>query len=170
MMKEVSVSIPIDGSNEQVKEQLSPNKIIEYVGTYAIESCERVGDSWILTARTKDIVVLLEFTELENGYMYEQRGDQGPFAQMKTKLTIHDRDCADGVLVTARSRYTFGSIFAFLIDRLAIKHRKTELHQLLISLKDETESSVSADSRSDSFAHEKSSSESTLSSDRDLDR
>ena len=77
----------------------------------------------------------VRFTELADGYRYEQLGGEGPFEEMTTRLTVEPQD--DGSVVTARSVVELGTRVPFA-DRIAAWKRGGELDRLLASIAAET--------------------------------
>lgn len=135
-MEEVEVSRTVDASHEAVKEVLSPRSIMEYAGTYEVYSVEPTDEGWVLEGGTTDLEVTFEFTEVENGYVYQQRDGEGPFAEMYASVTVAGDD---PVTVTVRSCFTFGMPFAWLTDRIAARDRRLELERLLADLASDVE-------------------------------
>lgn len=136
-MREVEVTAVLDAPRAEVEERLSPASIVEYAGTYTVRSSERRSDDRVvLTATGENIETVLEFTEREDGYVYAQRGDDGPFDEMVTRITLR----GDGeTRVTVRSEFTFGGAFSFVKDRLGASIRRDELERMLIELASDLE-------------------------------
>lgn len=130
-MQEVTAVREIRAPREDVVAALTPRAIVEHAGTYRVEEVERTGDGWTVVAGTADLEVVLEFTETERGFVYQQRPDAGPFEEMYASVSV----AGDGpVDVTMRSCFTFGHPFAWLVDRLAARERRTELRRALEGL------------------------------------
>lgn len=136
-MREVEVSAVLDAPRAEVEGRLSPASIVEYAGTYTVRSVEEGRDDReVLTAAGENIETTLEFTELEDGYVYTQTGDDGPFEEMRTRITVD----GDGeTRVSVRSEFTFGGPFSFVTDRLGTSIRRDELERLLVSLASDLE-------------------------------
>jgi hypothetical protein len=136
-MREVEVAAVLDASRAEVEERLSPESIVEYAGTYAVRATEEGPDGrTVLTAEGENIEAVLEFTRLENGYAYTQRGEDGPFEEMRTRITVD----GDGeTRVSVRSEFTFGGPFAFVTDWLGRSIRRDELERLLVNLASDLE-------------------------------
>lgn len=134
-MKLVELEFVLDAPREEVEEKLTPTAIVEYVGTYDVVSVEESGPVDVLTvAAPNELEGELAFTELEDGYAYEQ-GDVGPFESMTTWVTLEDvTDGTDRTRVSVRSEYTFGGPLAFIKDRLASSTRRQELERLVYAL------------------------------------
>lgn len=135
-MEEIEESETFLVSSEVIERTLSPRTIIECEGTYEITETHRTDDRWEIVASTEDLELTLEFVELENGYVYEQIGDSGPFDEMRTSITYEEieRGCTE---VTATSRFTFGFPLASITDRVAGWNRQVELRRMLIGLAEE---------------------------------
>lgn len=115
-----------------VERQLSPAAIVEYEGTFTVMDVEETGDGWIVTGRGGGLLeARFVFEEREDGYVYRQEGDTGPFEEMETTIRLSRRD--EGVDVTARSAVSLGVPLP-LVDRVAAWKRKGELRRALSRL------------------------------------
>lgn len=127
-MQEVVASRTVDAPRAAVEAALSPAHLIEYAGTYEVRAVEETEDAVVVTAATDRLEAVLEFTQTGPPYVYRQRGDQGPFAEMYTSVSLAgDRP----VTVTARTCYTFGLPLARLTDWFMARERRTELQRLV---------------------------------------
>ena len=174
-MREVDVTATLDAPRRELEKRLSPRSIVEYAGTFEVESVEERDDVTVVTAGADQLGIVLEFTEIENGYEYSQQGASGPFEEMHTWVTLEDAtDSVDPdeafpipgledderTLIRVRSVFTFGGRFARLKDWFASSDRRTELERLIGSLvddlaeADERESIQSGDRDGDSGAPE----------------
>lgn len=133
-MKEVEVTAVLDAPRGEVERKLSPESIVEYAGTYTVESSEKSDDGTILTVAGEDIEMVLEFTGLEDGYVYSQRGDEGPFEEMHTRIVVRENGNDGETRVTVTSEFTFGGTLSFLTDWLGTSIRRDELERLLTGL------------------------------------
>ncbi len=136
-MKEVEVTAVLDVPRVEVERKLSPESIVEYAGTYTVESVEESDDVTVLTAVGEEIETVLEFRELDDGYVYSQRGDDGPFEEMHTRITVSENVNGndDGkTRVTVTSEFTFGGALSFLTDWLGTSIRRDEVERLLAAL------------------------------------
>lgn len=136
-MREVEVTADLDVPRAEVVERLSPESIVGYARTYTVRSVEERSDGrTVLTAAGEDIETTLEFTRLEDGYVYVQRGEDGPFEEMTTKITVRgDVETR----VSARSEFTFGGPLSFVTDWLGTSIRRDELRRLLTNLASDLE-------------------------------
>ena len=115
-----------------VERQLSPAAIVEYEGTFTVMDVEETGDGWIVTGRGGGLLeARFVFEEREDGYVYRQESDTGPFEKMETTIRLARRD--EGVDVTARSAVSLGVPLP-LVDRVAAWKRKGELRRVLSRL------------------------------------
>lgn len=130
-MREVEVTATLDAPRAEVERALTPESIVEYAGTYEIESVEKRAGKTVMEATGEDIGITLEFTEREDGYGYVQLGDEGPFEEMRTRITVEGSEEAR---VTVRSEFTFGGWTAFLTDWLGADIRRDELQRLVANL------------------------------------
>jgi hypothetical protein len=133
-MREIEVTATFDVPRVEVERRLSPESIIEYAGTYEVESIEHSGERTVLTATGNDIGTIIEFTEREDGYRYTQVGDDGPFEEMRTQIRINGND---ETRVSVRSAFTFGGWLSVLTDWLGTDIRRDELERLLVNLADD---------------------------------
>ena len=128
-MHEVEVSRFVGATLPAVERQLSPAAIIEYEGTFTVMDVEETGDGWIVTGRGGGLLeARFVFEEREDGYVYRQAGDAGPFEEMETTIRLSRRD--EGVEVTARSAVSLGVPLP-LVDRVAGWKRRGELKRAL---------------------------------------
>ena len=151
-MREVVVTAALDAPRRELEERLSPRSIVEYAGTFEVESVEERDDVTVVTAGVDQLGIVLEFTRIENGYEYSQQDTSGPFEEMHTWVTLEDvTDSVDPdeafpipgledderTLIRVRSVFTFGGRFARLKDWFASSDRRTELERLIGSLVDD---------------------------------
>lgn len=133
-MKEVEVSGTFKSEPHRIRERLSPESIVEYEGTFRVESSEETVDGLLLTVVNDQIErnpkMTLEFSETQSGYKYRQI-DKGLFDAMYTEISITEDP---QTRVTVRSHFTFGGIFAFIKDWFAVAPRRQELELLLLNL------------------------------------
>lgn len=133
-MKEVEVSGTFESEPHRIRERLSPESIVEYEGTFRVESSEETVDGLLLTVVNDQIErnpkMTLEFSETQSGYKYRQI-DKGLFDTMYTEISITEDP---QTRVTVRSHFTFGGIFAFIKDWFAVAPRRQELELLLLNL------------------------------------
>lgn len=130
-MREIEVSGVLDVPRAEVERKLSPESILEYVGTYTVESVDDSGEKTVVRGIGDEIELVAEFTEHEDGYAYVQRGDDGPFEEMRTRITVEGNG---ETRVSIRSEFTFGGWFSFLTDWLGTDVRREELERLLVNL------------------------------------
>lgn len=130
-MKEIQKVATVPATPDEVKKELSPASIIEYTGTYTIEYWEKRDERLLLGVTTENIEMVLEFTELENGYRYRQNGEKGPFEKMSTSITVDGDEIAR---VTIESKYTFGGVFSPVKDWLVAGLQSDELERILINI------------------------------------
>lgn len=132
-MKEIEVSTVVDAPREEVERRLSPSAIVDYVDTYTVRSTEELEGGAVLTLSGENIEMVAEFTELEDGYAYRQRGDEGPFDEMATRITVSGGDETE---VSVRSEFTFGG---FVKDWFGTSIRRDEMERLLANLERDLE-------------------------------
>lgn len=141
-MQKIIVTGATDAPPSEVEARLNPESIIEYAGIYDINDSETIGDKrvidvWLERRNGKQLEVTYEFTELEDGYVYTQRGGAGPFEEMWTTITVEGD--SSGTKIEAHGEFTFGGLASFIIDRLAAGYRQRELEQIVSNLVVEAE-------------------------------
>lgn len=130
-MQEVEVSREVDAPRDAVLEALSPRAIVEWAGTYDVWHVEETDDGSAVTCGTSELHVVLDFSAADGGYVYRQRGENGPFGEMYASVSAAE---GDPTVVTARSCFTFDTPLARVIDWLAARERRMELRRLLDGL------------------------------------
>ncbi|MES3516766.1 MAG: SRPBCC family protein [Natronomonas sp.] len=127
-MREVEVSRFVPATPRELEGVLDPETIVEYEGSFSVESTEATETGTLLTLSGPGIAFGLRFEPHEEGIYYTQDGETGPFESMETWLTVDPED--EGSVVTMRSRVSLGVPLP-LSDRLAAWKRKGELKRAL---------------------------------------
>lgn len=135
-MKEIEVSAVLDAPRAEVERKLSPRSIVDYAGTYTVQSAEESDGTTILNVAGENVEAVLEFTEFDAGYVYSQRRENGPFEEMHTSITVDENG---GTRVTVHSEFTFGGLFSVLTDWLGTRIRRDEMERLLANLAQDLE-------------------------------
>lgn len=156
-MQRVETSVLMDATPEAVLRTLSPETIVECIGTFDVTGVESVedaesedGEQTVVRglAAQHDLEIVLRFTELPNGYGWEQ--ESGPFEEQYTSISVgtYEGPVEDTHLeekvpedeprakVTMRSRFTFGGRFARVKDWFAASTREEELQRALFAIAD----------------------------------
>lgn len=136
-MREIEVTATFDALRADIERKLSPTAIVEYAGTYTVESVDDSGEKTVVSGTGEEMETVLAFTKQEDGYVYSQRGTEGPFEEMRTRITVEDIEA--GTQVRVRSTFTFGGWSAFLTDWLGTDIRRDELQRLLYGLASDLE-------------------------------
>jgi|GEM_PF-3045491 len=156
-MLEVTVSGSVPASYDRVADVLSPRSVIEFGGTYDVDTVVEDTDGWRVTASSPvidtDFVVIVKMRP--DGYEYRQATEaDGPFETVETTITLHEThnslyaaahgpdelaeieaiENGDSTIVVIHSEYTFGGLFSPVIDRLAKKRRKQELERVIYDI------------------------------------
>ena len=133
-MREVEVTRFVPLTIRELERVLSPRELIEYEGTFTVDAVtERAeGDGWHVTATAGGVEAAFHVTEREDGYQYEQVGQQGPFESMATTLSMARRN--EGSDVSLRSTVSLGLPLAALTDRVAAWKRRGELERAVDAL------------------------------------
>jgi hypothetical protein len=128
-MRTVEASRFVQATKPVVDRQLDPATILEYEGTFNVMDVEETGTGWLVTGSGGGILgAEFEFEATEDGYVYRQVGEAGPFEEMETRLSIEPRD--EGVQVTLQSSVSLGVPLP-LVDRIAAWKRRGELNRAL---------------------------------------
>lgn len=137
-MRTVEVSRFVRATLPEVRRLLAPGTIIEYEGTFVVRDVVERDDGWVVTAHAAGRLFEMRFVfeEREDGYVYRQESDDGPFTQMETRLTLARRD--EGVDVTMRSSVGLRLPLPFA-DRVAAWKRRGELKRALARIAAEVE-------------------------------
>lgn len=145
-MTRVEEAARLDASRQRIEATLSPETIVEYEGTYVVESERATDDERVLTVSSPhgqtNTRIDLVFSETADGYVYEQRGP-GLFADLRTEIRLEADD--GGTLVTVTSEYTFGGLLAPVKDWLTSTSRCEELRRFLTNLAAEVADEPPAD-------------------------
>lgn len=132
-MRSVEVSRFVRATLPRVERQLSPAAIVEYEGTFTVVDVEETDDEWVVTGEAggRMLEARFAFEAREDGYVYRQVEDAGPFEEMESRIRLERRD--EGVDVTMRSSVSLGLRLP-LADRLAAWKRRGELKRALSRL------------------------------------
>jgi carbon monoxide dehydrogenase subunit G len=134
-MREVERTRRVRGTPAEVLRLLSPTTVVDWEGSFDVFDVQDDGEDTVVTAGGTGVKLRLRFTELDDGYRYEQLGDGGPFDEMTTRLVVEPED--EGSRVTVQSSVAFGSPIPFA-DRVAAWKRGGELDRLLDRIDAET--------------------------------
>ncbi|MFC6726926.1 SRPBCC family protein, partial [Halobium palmae] len=115
-MREVSVSRFVGATPAEVKRALTPERVVEYEGSFQVREVTETGSSTLVTAGATGLELTLSFEDREDGLRYAQQGKAGPFDHMETVLSVAAED--DGSRVTARSTVSLGVPPTALTDRV----------------------------------------------------
>jgi carbon monoxide dehydrogenase subunit G len=134
-MREVELSAFVPAPPATVERALTPATVVEYEGTFEVETVEETDGGWTVTAAARGLTVRLDFEKREDGLAYRQRGEAGPFESMETDFSVEPEN--EGSRVTATSRVSLGMPFRALSDRIAAWKRRGELRRALDGLADD---------------------------------
>lgn len=134
-MREVERTRRVRGTPAEVLRLLSPTTVVDWEGSFDVFDVQDDGEQTVVTAGGTGVKLRLRFTELEDGFRYEQLGEGGPFDEMTTRLRVEPED--EGSRVTVQSSVAFGSRLP-LVDRVAAWKRGGELDRLLERIDAET--------------------------------
>lgn len=128
-MRTVEASRFVRATLPEVERHLDPATIIDYEGTFSVVDVRETDAGWVVTGRGGGLMeVEFEVEAREDGYVYRQAGDAGPFEEMETSLELARKD--EGVTVTMQSSVSLG-IPLPLADRVAAWKRRGELKRAL---------------------------------------
>ncbi|PSP77188.1 polyketide cyclase [Halobacteriales archaeon QS_1_68_20] len=131
-MVEVEASQFVAATPPEIRSALSPSAIVAAEGTFEVADVEETGDGWEVHAEGRGISATFAFRETEDGYVYEQVGDHGPFEEMETALSLVRED--DGTRLTMTSVVDLGLPLSAVTDRVAAWKRRAELRRALAAL------------------------------------
>ncbi|AGB38459.1 hypothetical protein [Natronococcus occultus] len=129
-MREIELSYTVEPPAEQLRERLTPRSILEYADVYEVRACEPTDDGAEATVAIDGSEMTVQFSALEDGYEY-RFVDGEMFAERYSRLTVED---GEETRVTATARYTFDSIWSFVLDRLGAKTVRRELELTITNL------------------------------------
>ncbi|MFC4249655.1 SRPBCC family protein [Natribaculum luteum] len=128
-MQTVESSRFVRAPPDAVDRHLTPETIVEYEGSFTVRDVREREDDWLVTAGTATLELTFRFERLDNGFYYEQEGEEGPLEVMETTLTCEPED--EGTRVTVQSTVHMGLWPAALTDRIAAWKRRSELERAL---------------------------------------
>ena len=120
-----------------VERALTPERIVEYEGSFTVRDVDERDGEWLVTAGARGLELTLRFVARERGYEYEQLESGQPIEEMETTLTYEPED--EGTRVTATSAVSLGVPPAAIGDRIAAWKRRGELRRLLEALAEDVE-------------------------------
>jgi len=135
-MKQVELSYVIEGNEAEILEHLSPQQVAEYMGYSVRDKAQKEGDD-LLRVGKYDTVFTLRFSELAAGYEFSQYGTDGPYRRLTGVILVDrapDVDGSDASRVSVDISYTIGTVFSFILNRLAKGLVETDAQQLLNNL------------------------------------
>lgn len=130
-MHEVEVSYVVEPSYEDVVERLTPRSILEYADVYEIREYEPTADGADVTVSLEDAEMVVSFSELENGYEYRFVDGGEMFEERYSRILVENED---ETRISATTRYTFDSIWSFVLDRVGAGTVRQELELILTNL------------------------------------
>lgn len=119
----------VRATRPEVERLLTPDLLIEYEGTFTVRDVTETDEGAVVTAGASGMGAEFVFVEHEDGYVYRQRGEAGPFDEMETTVTVAAED--EGTRVTMRSSVSLGLPLSALTDRIAAWKRRGELERAL---------------------------------------
>lgn len=128
-MREVEVSTFVAAPPAVVERALTPERMIEYEGSFDVQAVAETDDGWTVTAGGGGLTMRIEFEANSNGLSYRQRGSAGPFESMETTITTEPEN--EGTRVTALSVVSLGLPVPAVSDRIAAWKRRGELRRAL---------------------------------------
>ena len=139
-MRTVEVSRLVRATPDEVERVLSPGRLIEYEGTFAVEDVTETDEGWVVETRPAGRLLALRFVfeAREDGFEYrpEGEGQAGPFTELETGITFEPE--GGGTRVTIRSSVGLRLPLPFA-DRIAAWKRRGELNRALSRIAAEVE-------------------------------
>ncbi len=136
-MVEVEASRFVAATPPEIRASLSPAAIVAAEGTFEVTGVEETDDGWEVLAEGRGISATFAFRETDEGYVYEQVGEHGPFDEMETALSLARED--DGTRLTMTSSVDLGLPLSAVTDRIAAWKRRAELRRALAALAEDVE-------------------------------
>lgn len=133
-MREIERSRFVPMTPRELDRTLEPARIVEYEGSFSVESTAKTDDGTLVTVSGPGIAFTLRFEPLDRGFYYTQAGEAGPFEAMETWLTVEPEN--EGSRVSMRSTVSIGAPLPFS-DRIAAWKRGGELDRALERLADD---------------------------------
>lgn len=132
-MRTVEVSRFVRAHPREIDRLLTPETVLDYEGTFTAVDVEDGEDSTVVEARAGGRLMAARFVfeDREDGLVYRQDGEVGPFEAMETAVTVSPED--EGVRVTMRSSVSLALPLPFA-DRIAAWKRRGELKRALARL------------------------------------
>jgi ribosome-associated toxin RatA of RatAB toxin-antitoxin module len=151
-MKKVEFSYVIEASTGEIREQLSPRAVVQYMG-YSVLDTERRGEEDLLRVGKYETEFTLRSWERDDGYEFSHHGSDGPFRVFDGVLRIENApNVREGAAsrVTITIRYTIGTLFSFLLNYLAGGIVKRDAKHLLQNLASDVAQERKGDSDAES--------------------
>lgn len=130
-MREVTVEKFIGEPPPSIKRHLTPERVIEYEGSFEVERVETVEEATLVTATGPGLSMTLRFETRDGRMYYTQEGETGPFAAMETWIDVEPEHEGSRVWFTSGVELAAPLPFG---DRIAAWKRKGELKRALSSL------------------------------------
>lgn len=131
-MREVQVEQFVPATLPVVEDALTPERIVEYEGSFEVLDSQYEDDVTLVTAGARGLQLVLRFEPQADGWRYEQEGRAGPFDRMWTRISLRAEN--EGTRITAASGVSLGLPLPALTDRVAGWKRNGELRRLLDQL------------------------------------
>lgn len=128
-MRATQVDCFLPASSSVVERALTPQRIVEYEGSFEVLDTESGDGATLVTAGARGLQLVLRFETLEDGWRYEQEGRAGPFDEMWTRLDWDPEN--EGTRLRAESGVSLGLPIAPVTDRVGAWKRRGELQRLL---------------------------------------
>jgi hypothetical protein len=143
-MHEVEVSYVVEPSYEEIVERLTPLRILEYADVYEIRDHEPTADGAEVVVSLEDAEMTVAFSELEDGYEYRFVDGAEMFEERYSRITVEE---GNETRISAVSRYSFDSIWSFVLDRLGAGTVRQELELVITNLLEDLDRSDSTGAR-----------------------
>lgn len=141
-MHEVEVSYVVEPSYEEVVERLTPRSILEYAEVYEIRGHESSADGAEVVVSLEGAEMTVSFSELEDGYEYRYVDGAEMFEERYSRITVEE---GDETRISAVSRYSFDSVWSFVLNRLGAGTVRQELELVVTNLLEDISNSRSSD-------------------------
>ena len=137
-MRTVEATRFVQAYPREVARLLTPETVLDYEGTFTVVDVEETDGRTVVEARAGGRLMGARFVfeDREDGLVYRQDGETGPFEAMETEVVVRPED--EGTRVSMRSSVSLALPLPFA-DRVAGWKRRGELDRALSRLADDLE-------------------------------
>ena len=130
-MQTVDVSYVVDLPAEDLREQLTPEAILECAEVYDIESVEAGDEAVEVTTSFRNEELVFSFSPIDDGFEYTMVAGENLFAERYSRIVVTD---LEETRITAEAQFTLDTWLSVVLDRLATDTVRAELDNVVINL------------------------------------